>query len=314
MIQLRRTAASAAAFNMECELLSPEQALEHYPVMRVDDLVGAIWLPADGKANPTDLTFALAKGARMRGTRVIEKTRVLDILTNDGRVTGVRTDAGDIEAEIVVNCAGQWAKQVGAMAGVNVPLHSAEHFYVVTEHIDGVHPDLPILRDPDGYTYFKEEVGGLVIGGFEPEAKPWVSPDAHPVPVRIPAAGRGLGPFRDPDEQRIAADPRTRGDRHQEVLQRPGELHPRQPVHPRRGARTRRTSSSAPDSTRWASRPRAVRGGRWRSGSSTAHPPATSPVSTSAASRPSTATTAGCMTASRRSLDCTTKSPGPTGR
>ncbi len=185
MIQLRRTAANAAAFDMECELLSPEQALEHYPVMRVDDLAGAIWLPADGKANPTDLTFALAKGARMRGTRVIEKTRVLDILTHDGRVTGVRTDAGDIEAEVVVNCAGQWAKQVGAMAGVNVPLHSAEHFYVVTEHIDGVHTDLPILRDPDGYTYFKEEVGGLVIGGFEPEAKPWVAPDDIPYPFEF---------------------------------------------------------------------------------------------------------------------------------
>ncbi len=153
--------------------------------MRVDDLVGAIWLPADGKANPTDLTFALAKGARMRGTRVIEKTRVLGILTHDGRVTGVRTDAGDVEAEIVVNCAGQWAKQVGAMAGVNVPLHSAEHFYVVTEHIDGVHTDLPILRDPDGYTYFKEEVGGLVIGGFEPEAKPWVAPDEIPYPFEF---------------------------------------------------------------------------------------------------------------------------------
>ena len=185
MIHLRRTAANAAAFNMECELLSTEQALEHYPVMRVDDLVGAIWLPADGKANPTDLTFALAKGARMRGTRVIEKTRVTDILSRDGRVGGVRTDKGDIEAEIVVNCAGQWAKQIGAMAGVNVPLHSAEHFYVVTEGIDGVHPDLPILRDPDGYTYFKEEVGGLVVGGFEPEAKPWVSPDDIPYPFEF---------------------------------------------------------------------------------------------------------------------------------
>jgi len=185
MIQLRRTAASAEAFNMECELLSPEQALEHYPVMRVDDLVGAIWLPGDGKANPTDLTFALAKGARMRGARIHEKTRVLDVLIADGRVTGVRTDGGDIEAEIVVNCAGQWAKQIGAMAGVNVPLHSAEHFYVVSERIDGVHPDLPILRDPDGYTYFKEEVGGLVIGGFEPEAKPWVSPDQIPYPFEF---------------------------------------------------------------------------------------------------------------------------------
>src|SRR3954451_22497538 len=185
MIQLRRTAANAAAFNMRCELLTGEQALEHYPVMRVDDLVGAIWLPGDGKANPTDLTYALAKGARMRGAHVVEKIRVSDVLTNGGRVTGVRTDIGDIEAEIVVNCAGQWAKQVGAMAGVNVPLHSAEHFYVVSERIDGVHPDLPILRDPDGYTYFKEEVGGLVIGGFEPEAKPWVAPDAIPYPFEF---------------------------------------------------------------------------------------------------------------------------------
>ncbi|MET0473847.1 MAG: FAD-dependent oxidoreductase [Mycobacterium sp.] len=185
MIQLRRTAANAAAFDLECELLTPEEALAHYPLIRVDDLVGAIWLPADGKANPTDLTLALAKGARLRGARIVERTRVTGVLIDGGRVTGVRTDAGDVEAEIVVNCAGQWAKQVGSMAGVNVPLHSAEHFYVVTESIRGVHADLPILRDPDGYTYFKEEVGGLVIGGFEPEAKPWVSPDSIPYPFEF---------------------------------------------------------------------------------------------------------------------------------
>jgi heterotetrameric sarcosine oxidase gamma subunit len=185
MIQLRRTAANAAAFDLECELLTPEQAQQHYPVMQVDDLVGAIWLPADGRANPTDLTLALAKGARMRGARIFERTRVTGVTTADGRATGVRTDAGDVEAEIVVNCAGQWAKQVGSMAGVNVPLHSAEHFYVVTEAIAGVHTDLPILRDPDGYTYFKEEVGGLVIGGFEPEAKPWVGPNEIPYPFEF---------------------------------------------------------------------------------------------------------------------------------
>ncbi|MET0698253.1 MAG: FAD-dependent oxidoreductase [Mycobacterium sp.] len=185
MVQLRRTAANAAAYDLECELLTPHEALRRYPVMRIDDLVGAIWLPADGKANPTDLTGALAKGARQRGARIVEHTRVLDILTADGRVTGVRTDAGDVEAEIVVNCAGQWAFHVGQLAGVNVPLHSAEHFYVVTETIAGVHTDLPILRDPDGYTYFKEEVGGLVIGGFEPEAKPWVSPEKIPYPFEF---------------------------------------------------------------------------------------------------------------------------------
>jgi heterotetrameric sarcosine oxidase gamma subunit len=185
MVQLRRTAANAAAYDLDCALLTPEQALERYPVMRVDDLVGAIWLPADGKANPADLTQALAKGARLRGARIAEHTRVSGILTAGGRVTGVQTDAGDIVAEIVVNCAGQWALQIGLMAGVNVPLHSAEHFYVVSEAIDGVHTDMPILRDPDGYTYFKEEVGGLVIGGFEPEAKPWLPPDQLPYPFEF---------------------------------------------------------------------------------------------------------------------------------
>lgn len=185
MEQLRRTAASAAAFELECDLLTPQEAQERFPVMRVDDLQGAIWLPADGKANPTDLTYALAKGARLRGAQIFEKVRVLDVTVTDGRVAGVRTDAGDIEVEIVVNCAGQWAKQVGLMAGVNVPLHSAEHFYVVTESIEGIQPDLPILRDPDGYTYFKEEVGGLVVGGFEPNAKPWVSPDKIPHPFEF---------------------------------------------------------------------------------------------------------------------------------
>jgi heterotetrameric sarcosine oxidase gamma subunit len=185
MTQLRRTAASAAAYGLECSLLTPAEALDRYPVMQVDDLAGAIWLPGDGTANPTDLTQALARGARLGGARVFEKTRVLDVLVGNGCVSGVRTDAGDIETEVVVNCAGQWAKQVGAMAGVNVPLHSAEHFYVVTEPFAGVHPDLPILRDPDGYTYFKEEVGGLVVGGFEPEAKPWVAPDEIPYPFEF---------------------------------------------------------------------------------------------------------------------------------
>ncbi len=104
-------------------------------------------------------------------------------------MTGVRTTEGDVGAEIVVNCAGQWAKQVAAWCGVTVPLHSCEHFYVVTDQIDGIHRDLPVLRDPDGYTYFKEEVGGLVVGGFEPDAKPWVSPDDIPYPFEFQLLG-----------------------------------------------------------------------------------------------------------------------------
>ena len=146
MMALRRTAATAEAFGLECELISPQRAAELYPIMDVSDLVGAIWLPGDGRANPTDLTAALARGARMRGATIRERTRVTGIAVAErcprrGRsVTGVRTDEGDVEAEIVINCAGQWAKQVGAMCGVTVPLHSAEHFYVVTDQIAGRAP------------------------------------------------------------------------------------------------------------------------------------------------------------------------------
>lgn len=185
MTQLLRTAAAAEAFDLECEILTPAQAADRVPILRTDDLQGAIWLPFDGTANPTDVTQSLAKGARQLGVRIAERTRVIGIDVRDGAVTGVRTDAGDVEADIVVNCAGQWAKAVGAMAGVTVPLHSAEHFYVVTEPIAGVDRMMPILRDPDGYTYMKEEVGGLVVGGFEPVAKPWVAPDELPYPFEF---------------------------------------------------------------------------------------------------------------------------------
>ncbi len=185
MIQLRRTAANATAYDMECELISPERAQELWPPMQVDDLLGALWLPGDGKVNPTDVTQSLAKGARMGGATIAERVRVIGIEVTNRRVTGVRTDRGDVETEVVVNCAGQWAKALGDQVGVTVPLHSAEHFYVVTEAIEGAHPDLPIMRDPDGWTYFKEEVGGLVVGGFEPEAKPWRSPDDLPYPFEF---------------------------------------------------------------------------------------------------------------------------------
>ncbi|HLK00777.1 MAG TPA: FAD-dependent oxidoreductase, partial [Streptosporangiaceae bacterium] len=185
MTQLRRTAATAAAFDLDCELLTPAQAEARYPLLRADDLAGALWLPGDGRANPSDVVAALASGARARGVTIRERTRVTGILLMNGRIRGVQTDTGSIEAEVVVNCAGQWAKQVGALAGVTVPLHSAEHFYVVTDQISGVHRDLPVLRDPDGYTYVKEEVGGLLVGGFEPSAKPWVAPEEIPYPFEF---------------------------------------------------------------------------------------------------------------------------------
>ncbi len=183
--QLRRTASTAAAYGLDCELITATEARQRYPILEESDLLGALWLPGDGTANPTDVTQSLARGARSRGVRILEGVRVVGVLTGNGAVVGVATESGPVRAEIVVNCAGQWAKAVGAMAGVTVPLHSAEHFYVVTEQIDGVQRDLPILRDPDGYTYFKEEVGGLVVGGFEPNAKPWLPPDEIPYPFEF---------------------------------------------------------------------------------------------------------------------------------
>jgi heterotetrameric sarcosine oxidase gamma subunit len=170
---LRKQAALARSFGVEVEVISPQQCGELFPLLRTDDLQGGLWIPGDGKANPADLTMSLAKGARQRGVKVVEDLEVTGVLQQNGRVTGVQTAQGTVRCEIVVNCAGQWARQFGRLAGVNVPLYSAEHFYIVTDRIDGVHPMLPVMRDPDGYIYYKEEVGGLVMGGFEPEAKPW---------------------------------------------------------------------------------------------------------------------------------------------
>ena len=170
---LRKQVTLAHSFGVECHEISPSEAGEKWPVMRTDDLAGAIWLPSDGKANPADLCMSLAKGARNRGVQILEGVEVTGVLEQNGNVTGVQTARGEVRCEVLVNCAGQWARQFGQLAGVNVPLFSAEHFYIVTGKIAGVHPMLPVMRDPDGFIYYKEEVGGLVMGGFEPHAKPW---------------------------------------------------------------------------------------------------------------------------------------------
>ena len=211
MTQLRRTAANAVAYDLDCELISPARAQELWPPMQVDDLLGAIWLPGDGKVNPADLTQSLARGARQGGARIAEGVRVTGVDVEDGPagpcVTGVRTDAGHVECEVVVNCAGQWAKALGDLSGVTVPLHSAEHFYVVTDAVPGTHPDLPIMRDPDGWTYFKEEVGGLVVGGFEPDAKPWRSPSDLPHPFEFQLLDEDWGHFAPVMEQAVLRVP-----------------------------------------------------------------------------------------------------------
>jgi 4-methylaminobutanoate oxidase (formaldehyde-forming) len=141
--------------------------------MTIDDLVGAAFLPTDGQANPSDITQSLARGARMAGVKIFEDTPVTRIIVEDGRIRGVETPQGRIDCEKVVICAGQWTRTLAATVGVNVPLVSVEHQYMVTERIAGVTPNLPTLRDPDRLTYWKEEVGGLVWGGYEPNPVPW---------------------------------------------------------------------------------------------------------------------------------------------
>jgi len=176
----KKQAALARSFGVEMQLITAREAGDLVPLLHTEDLSGAVWIPGDGKANPTDLTMSLAKGARNRGAKLVEDTEVTGVIVENGRVAGVRTAAGDVRCETLVNCAGQWSRQFGAMAGVNVPLYSAEHFYIVTGQIEGVHPMLPVMRDPDGFIYYKEEVGGLVMGGFEPQAKPW---NVDPIPA-----------------------------------------------------------------------------------------------------------------------------------
>ena len=172
-IVFQRQAAMARSFGIDVDLLTPRQALDKWPLLRSEDLQGALWFPADGKANPADLAQSLAKGARNLGVKMFEGVRVLSVLKENDFVKGVETSAGTIQCEVFVNCSGQWARALGEKSGVSIPLHAAEHFYIVTEPIAGVHPNLPVMRDPDGLIYFKEEVGGLLMGGFEPAAKPW---------------------------------------------------------------------------------------------------------------------------------------------
>ncbi len=193
MVQLKRTAAVARAYGVACEVLSPAEAGTRAPIMQTRDLAGAVWLPGDGRANPADLTLALAKGARAddgsgAAVHIFEGVRVTGAThLRSGRRRGVQSLAwqardgrtGEIGAEIVVLCGGQWSRALGRMLGVTVPLFSCEHYYIVTDAVPGVQRDLPVLRDPDGYVYFKEEVGGLLVGGFEPEATPWRQSAQH---------------------------------------------------------------------------------------------------------------------------------------
>jgi 4-methylaminobutanoate oxidase (formaldehyde-forming) len=166
-----------SAFNRWCGVdvreISPREVGELFPLARTDDLLAGFYVAEDGRANPVDVTMSLARGAKQAGAVVAEGVAVHEVLTERGAVTGVRTSAGDVECEVVVNCAGMWARQLGARNGVNIPLQAAEHYYLITQEIPDVSADWPVLEDPASYGYFREEGGGLMLGLFEAVCAPW---------------------------------------------------------------------------------------------------------------------------------------------
>ncbi len=166
-----------AAFNRFCGVdvheVSAKEVSEMFPIARTDDVLAGFYVEGDGRANPADVTMSLAAGARMKGVSILEHVAATGVVEKGGVVTGVETTSGVIEAEYVVNCAGMWARQIGATAGVNIPLQAAEHYYLITDQIEGISNTWPVIEDPASFGYYREEAGGLMIGLFEPEAAPW---------------------------------------------------------------------------------------------------------------------------------------------
>ncbi len=166
-----------AAFNRYCGInvneISPKEIKDLFPLAHVDDLLAGFYVKEDGRVNPVDATIALAKGARNQGVNIIEGVSVTRVIKKNGAVAGVKTDQGDITADVVVNCAGMWARQIGEVDGINIPNQAAEHYYLITEEIDNIPKNMPVLEDPSHYGYYREEVGGLMIGLFEPVCAPW---------------------------------------------------------------------------------------------------------------------------------------------
>ena len=169
----RRVAAFSREFGVDVKELTPAELKEIWPLANLDDVIAGFYTPGDGRVNPIDVTMALARGARDQGVKIFEESPVTDFVTEGHKVTKVVTEKGEIEVEYVVNCAGMWARELGLLAGVSVPLQPAEHYYLITEEMDGVHAELPVLVDLDKYAYYREEVGGILFGLFEPNAAPW---------------------------------------------------------------------------------------------------------------------------------------------
>lgn len=175
LAELKRKADFASLFGIEAHYLETPEIIDRWPLMNPEGVLGGIHMPSDGSASPTDLTAALAKGARMRGAKIFEHIKVEEVLVEGGKARGVRTEQGIITADFVVNCGGMWARDLGRQNGVGVPLHACEHYYLVTEPIDNLPGDLPVLRSYCDGTYWKEDAGKLLFGFAHFHAKPWAT-------------------------------------------------------------------------------------------------------------------------------------------
>jgi glycine cleavage system aminomethyltransferase T/glycine/D-amino acid oxidase-like deaminating enzyme len=171
--EYRRVSAFNRLCGVDVQELSPAQVKELFPIAKVDDVLAGFYVKGDGRVDPVDVTMALSKGAKLKGASILEGVAVTDVVSKRGVVTGVKTTHGDIACEVVVNCAGMWARQLGARSGVSIPLQSAEHYYLITEKIPGIDRAWPVLEDPGCHGYYREEGGGLMIGLFEPKCAPW---------------------------------------------------------------------------------------------------------------------------------------------
>ena len=204
----RRETAYMRSIGMEKQILSPAEILDIVPMMKVDDVIHGFWTPDEGRANPVDVTMSLAKGAKQKGVRIFEETEVTGFDVSDGRIRGVQTERGTIECEKVVLAAGLWGRELAAKAGVLVPLQAAEHYYLLTEPIEGVTPEnVPVIEDPEAYGYYREEGGGLLVGMFEPVGAAW-SLDGTPKESAfavLPPDWDRLGPFLEKAMQRFPA-------------------------------------------------------------------------------------------------------------
>ena len=172
LTEFKRNASLAKVHDVDVQILTTEELKDKINLFNLDDVVGGAWIPKDGKADPANVAMALAKGAKNNGVKIFEDVKVTGILKEDGKVKGVQTELGDIQSEVVVNCGGMWAREVGRMAGVSVPLHACEHFYFLTSSVPDL-GDMPVVRVPDESAYYKEDAGKILVGLFEPNAKPW---------------------------------------------------------------------------------------------------------------------------------------------